>query len=527
MQQEININLGELFRFLWRGLLLALLTGAVLGGAAYWLSQQQETVYWTRATVVAAHDDADLRSFGFSLLTAPPLDISAYRTAALSDPVLRNALSRVGVEEVEPGDIARLRNKLNVRTEDMRTSGLVHLEMTDGSPEEAATLANAVALALVEWDRNRANEILVQGVGTLEGQIAAADERIAALRASGAASEQIQGWVARQDELQEQLYYARALGNSAVGRLNVIQPAPIPTGPISPRPVFNAALAFALGFILAYGGLLLRELLNTRLRNVDDLSAASGLPVLAAFPKVDNTRHLPVEAANYLRTNLLFATADSHPKVILVTSPQAGNGRSSVAISLAESFSRTDARTLLVDADLRNPVIAKEYDLDPKRHAPLRSYLENPYESYEPAYVAVNLTHHLDVVPSFEASPSPTELLSRTFAERLGGWKGDYDVIVIDSAPLLEVADTLTIAPHCTGTVLVTSMDTDRRQLGAAVELLERTGIRLLGVAATFVTTGGRQNSYHKRSEREQPLASGAPATLAGMRQKRGAHRGR
>ena len=240
------------------------------------------------------------------------------------------------------------------------------------------------------------------------------------------------------------------------------------------------------------------ELDDVFLYSVDDLANVAGLPVLAEFPKsAKKTRRLPSEASGYLRTNLLLGTQNVHPKVILVTSPSHNEGKSSVALSLAESFTRANYRTLLVDADLRQPVIAREYNLDDKRHIPLRTHLENPLGSYEAAHVGVNLTQTLDIIPTFRAAPFPTELLSNGFPDALASWEKDYDVIVIDSAPLLNVADTLIIAPLCTGTVLVASLeDTDPQQLEETVERLQRSGVRIFGIAATFVGRGGSRPNY-------------------------------
>ena len=195
----------------------------------------------------------------------------------------------------------------------------------------------------------------------------------------------------------------------------------------------------------------MRDALNTRVRDSEDLARVSGLPVLGEFAKQASGRRLPGERAGYLRTNLLFATT-AEPRVILVTSPQSSEGKSSVALSTAESFARNGFRTLLVDADLRKPVLAGEYGVRPPQ-AGLQDLLENLHEDYRPLEVSPNL--HL--VPSFKPAPAPAELLSFGFRERLNEWRERYDVIIIDSAPVLPVADTLVIAPQCSGVLLAAS----------------------------------------------------------------------
>ena len=264
-------------------------------------------------------------------------------------------------------------------------------------------------------------------------------------------------------------------------------------------------MAFVLGILLAYGLLFLRQALDTRLRSTEDLARTSGLPVLAEFPKLrKGVRRLPVEAVSYLRTNVLLEAGHAHPKVILVTSSKSGEGKSSVAISLAESFVRSEHRTLLIDAELRHPVIDQEYDLNPAQDISLKYLLEHPKVPYTPVGIQVSKHHVLHVVPSFESAASPTDLLSNGFRERLDTWRSQYDVLIIDSPPVLSVADPLIIAPLCTGTVLVTDTRTaNRRQVRSTVDLLQRVGIKLLGVVATHVT-----NPSQSRSGKYLPQAS-------------------
>lgn len=499
MQQDIDISISDLFRFIRRGLIWALLLGAIAGGLAYYHSQNQDVYYRARATVVSSQNTPDLRAFGVSPVFSAPLDASAYRDATLSDPVVSDALTLMGNAEPSPQDIRNLKGITSVRAEIARDSSLIYITTVSATPEGAAQSANALAQALVRWDERRATQGVTRAVETLEDQVEALSEDIRALQVTGGAEAQAQIDVLRSQlaERQSNLNNARVLRNSAMGRLEVLDPAAVPTTPITGNIMINTALAFVLGVMLVYGLLLLRAALDTRLRGTEDLARVSGLPVLAEFPKLTRgSRRLPAEASSYLRTNLLFATADAHPKVILVTSARMTEGKSSVALSVAESFARNDYRTLLVDGDLRKPVIADEYKLDPKRHPSFRTYLENPHRELEPAHVAINLTQRLSVIPTFQTVNSPAELLSRGFRECLERWRHDYDVIIIDSAPVLAVADTLTIAPFCTGTVLVASQQSsDRRQVRAAVELLQRLGVRTLGVAATHVSRQGGQSA--------------------------------
>lgn len=529
MQQDISVSLGDIFRFIRRGLLLALLLAAIGAGVAYFLSSSRDPVYETDAILLVTLGDIDLGGFDAAIVTAPAINPSSYETAVTSQDVIGAALTALGTE-VTPGRVASIRERLNVGVSgdaSFRDSSQLALGLRGENPEDVAATTNALAAALVDWDRQRAEDYITDIINQLDRTIAATQAAIAELEAAGGGAEELGRLQTRLAAQQTNRAEAELNVGTARSRLAVIQAASVPSNPVAPNPELDAVVAGVLGVLLAYGILLLRNLLDTRLRSVEDLEAVSSLPILAEFPRpAKKTRRLPREASGYLRTNLLLATQSVHPKVILVTSPGNGEGKSSVALSLAESFTRANYRTLLVDADLREPVIAREYNLDDKRHMPLRTHLENPHGAYEAAHVGVNLAQTLDIIPTFRAAPSPTELLSLGFPDCLASWQKDYDVIVIDSAPLLDVADTLTIAPLCTGTVLVASLeDTDPQKVGDAVELLQRSGVRIFGIAATFVGRSSARASYpYTRDatdfleEREQPTPNNLPAGTPKLR---------
>jgi polysaccharide biosynthesis transport protein len=258
----------------------------------------------------------------------------------------------------------------------------------------------------------------------------------------------------------------------------------------------NAATAGMIAALFAYGIVLLRELLNTRVRGPIDLALLTGLPVLAEFPKVAGGRRgLPVEIASYLRTAVAFAANATHPKVILVTSTASGHGKSSVAMALAESFSRQRFRTLLIDADMHKPVLAREYALDPRQPSSLRDALHHEADAIFSVRLAAREIE-LDLIPSFGPVPDATELIANHMRSLLDRVAPSYDVIVIDSPPLLSVADALIMAPHTTGVVLAVSVpDADRRQVTNVIALLRRVGVRIFGTVATNLPAGSRPSA--------------------------------
>ncbi len=508
MQQDLSVSLGDVFRFVRRGLLLAALLAAIGAGVSYFVSSSQTPTYETDAILLANLGDLALEGVDVPIVAAPPINPTSYEAAAKGQDVIGAALTALGLE-VTPARVDSVRRRFGVSASSnaaFRDSSQLTLEFRGPDPEGVAATLGALAAALIDWDRQRAETFIGNLIAQLDQTIAATQNEIAQLEAGGGNPGDLGRLQNRLLTQQTNRENAEAAVATARSRLEFIQAPSVPVNPVAPKPLFNAAIAGVLGILLAYGILLIRNLLDTKLRSVDDLAAVIGLPILAEFPKsVKKTRRLPREASSYLRTNLLLGTQSVHPKVILVTSPNHSEGKSSVALSLAESFTRANYRTLLVDADLRRPVIAREYNLDDKRHMPLRTHLENPHGTYEAAHVGVNLTQTLDIIPTFRAAPSPTELLSAGFPDCLASWEKDYDVIVIDSAPLLDVADTLTIAPLCTGTILVASLEnTDPQGLEETVERLQRSGVRIFGIAATFVGRSNPRTSYRYSREADQ-----------------------
>ncbi len=500
MQQDLTTNIGEVLRFIRRGLPLALLVALFAGAAAYFSSSRLPETFRAKAVIAISKNNTSITP---NTPVIQALTDSSYRIAVKGSGVIKQTLESLGLPSTQRDINDFSEKKVRVSSETTTVwnepNSNLTIEVSDSSPINAANYSNALATALIEWDKNRGRESFLGQIESLQDQIRSIEEQIRALQAQG--DERLQGQiddlVVRRQDLQIQVFNYTALTTSPIPNLTIIQPAVEPLEPVAPKPIFNTILATLLGLLATYGIMLMRNALDMRLRDVDDLAKVSELPVLASFPKLPtDTRRLPHEATSYLRTNLLFATSDSHPKVIVVTSAREAEGKSSVALSLAESFVRNNYRTLLVDADMRKPVVAGEYRINSLHQTSLESWLKNPYGSNQAASVPINGKYYLYVIPSFQPSAQAAELLSSGFRECLEVWRKEYDVIIIDSAPILAVADTLTIAPLATGTVLVVNQQkTDRRQVRTAVDILKRIGVRIAGVVATHVSRESTQST--------------------------------
>jgi len=526
-RQDLFVHLREVFAFLGRGALFALVVAGVAGPGVYAWTARQPTLFRAESTLLVARSTAGFSQFGLSSVTAPPIDLAAYQVAARSDVVLLDALRALGVAEPTVGEARSLRTSVDTTAEPgVRDSSLLRVEALGSTRSLAAARADALAQALVAWDQRRATDSVGRVIATLEQQIAALGDQLRALQAqpgAGAAAPseavaQIDGLVRLRAEQQQQLGYARALVASAEGALSILQAADANVVKVAPRPALSTAVAVVLAIALAYGLLLIRRVLNTRLDGSSEIAQATGLPVLAEFRTYARDDEASLrEAAGYLRTNLLFATQEATQRVLMVTSAGEGEGKSTVARSLAESFVRFGYRTLLVDADLRAPSLADHYDVGDvpgAKATTTEAWLRDGSSRHGVLSIALGGEGRLDLIPQFGGVADAAELLGRSFRPALAHW-AEYDVIVVDTAPVLAVSDALSLAPNATGTILVVDRKrADRRRLAVALAALRRVDARLLGVVANNVGDPDTGSGYGYGSPYAplKPDARGLPA---------------
>lgn len=287
--------------------------------------------------------------------------------------------------------------------------------------------------------------------------------------------------------------------------LGITQEAVAPTDPVSPRPLLNLAVGALGGLLLGAGLVVLRETLDTTFKTSKGLDEFIDLPGLGAIPYDKNVPKQPLvsadghsrraEAFRKLRTNLQFSQVDDPPRTIVVTSSMPGEGKTNTAVNLAISLAEAGVSTCLVDADLRSPCVAPTFGL--VQDAGLTTLLIGQARIED---VMQQAGGGLSVLASGPVPPNPTELLaSARMTEVLRELADIYEVVIVDTAPLLPVADTVGLASLAQGTLLVVrAAKTRREQVRTAAESLERVGVRALGTVFSMapVPKGGRYGRY-------------------------------
>jgi capsular exopolysaccharide synthesis family protein len=290
------------------------------------------------------------------------------------------------------------------------------------------------------------------------------------------------------------------------------EPDPLNVKKSHPSKVRALGLALVLGLVLGCGLALTRDYMDDRLHSVDEIKSFLGLPMLGAIPQmvgVDSAvagQMVVIEPASEvaesfrsIRTALYFGAPKDRNKTLLITSPTAGNGKSTTAANLAAVMAQAGKKVLLVDADLRNPSQHIIFNLKDNRVG--LSSLLSGQGTWERAIQRAPIDG-LDLLPSGPKPRNPSEMLnSPMFGELLEMLAEKYDQIIIDSPPVMGVGDARIIAANSDLTLLVLRSEQSTRKLALlARDGLSGVGAHLLGVIVNDVSRRSETNfggSYH------------------------------
>lgn len=293
------------------------------------------------------------------------------------------------------------------------------------------------------------------------------------------------------DLLLGKYYEAQIAENVELGDVEVIDPATVPVRPDPIHPSFDAAIAALAALLLATGGIGLERYFKDRVESREDAERASRLHVLGLIPRLPGAaRRLAVgprgsgEPFHMLATNLRLGT-EAFPRLLVITSASPGEGKSTIAANLAIALARDRIRVLLVDADLRRPTLHKAFGR--QRTPGLSDVLVQ--ESSLDAALARHEMLGLDLLPAGSARSNPPALLgSEEFSRLLQQLRARYDVVVVDTTPVLAVTDASLVCAGADGIMFVVRADyTHRTAVRQAVEQLGRIRARIVGMALTDI----------------------------------------
>jgi succinoglycan biosynthesis transport protein ExoP len=309
------------------------------------------------------------------------------------------------------------------------------------------------------------------------------------------------------------------------GGLEVLAAADVPTSPVSPDHRKDLLVGLAAALVLAAAVAFVREQLDDSLRTKEELERQAGVPVLGLVPAVGSWRdidqpHLETrlhprsatsEAYRTLLTSIDFLSIDHPIRLLQLTSASPGEGKTTTAANLAVAFADAGRRTLLVCCDLRRPRLHRFFGVpaDPGFASVLLGTVE-----LEDATVPAPDTPGLEVLAAGPMPANPAELLRGARAhDLLRRLRAEYDLVIIDSPPVLPVADALVIAREVDATLVVASANkTTRRRLRRAIESLRQVAAPVVGTVFNDIPRSdeyGYDVSYYGYADEGQGGANG------------------
>ncbi|MCK6210902.1 polysaccharide biosynthesis tyrosine autokinase [Georgenia sp. EYE_87] len=312
------------------------------------------------------------------------------------------------------------------------------------------------------------------------------------------------------------LFPAAEDGAEAV-RATIHTPGAVPTEPSVPNAPVNLVLGVVLGLLVGVGVAALREARDTRVRGERDLADVTDATVLARLGRADegdspvfmqtDPNGQRAEAVRALRTNLHFLTATGSTRTIVVTSATAGEGKTTTAVNLAVALADTGSSVLLVDADMRRPAVARTLGLEGR--AGLSTVLIGQANLEDLAQRWGD--RPLDVLPAGQVPPNPSELLSSLpMADLLAEAAGRYDVVIVDSPPVLAVTDPTVLSTLAGGTLMVVATGRRRKtELREALDRLDHVGARVLGLVLNRADVGKEDTRRYEEYVEDGSAARG------------------
>jgi polysaccharide biosynthesis transport protein len=359
-----------------------------------------------------------------------------------------------------------------------------------------ANLANEVAVA-------RARLTTLQGsMRTATGDLSnnsAESVRLRELEREATASREVyESYLQRYQEIadQDQL-------NTADARLMTY--AGLPSSPSSPKLRISLALAIAIGMLLGLGAGVIAEILDQSVKSADDLETKIGVPAIASIPTISKRmmRQLPpsdrhpsgyligrpmsafTEALRVLRTVIVYSKLDFSVKVVAVTSALPDEGKTTISMCLARVAAMSGQKVVVVDCDLRKQSISDVIDIDSE--VGILQVLAGEAQWRSAIVQDPNSDAH--VMPVATSGFTPRDVFGSDAMERLvADLRGHYDLVILDCAPILAVAETRVLVKHADTTVIVARAG--RSAVGAvrsAIAQTEGAGGKVLGVALNCV----------------------------------------
>ncbi len=400
--------------------------------------------------------------------------------------------------------INELKKKLNAKFDDIKTS------LYAGSPEQAKALTKSL---IDEEMKNQALNIKLQ---ELQNLIQSYENKLDALPGASVKLARYE----RKSESLEQLYslvekrYQESALNelSQPGNVVMIGKGRIPNEPSKPNRKLIALVGLIIGFVSSFGFILIKDYFNDSIKTPSDIQNEN-INVLAWIPLIEKNGKkegeseelvilekpdsAPSEAFRAIKARIQFSKVDSgSPKTILITSPAEKEGKTLVSVNLAISYAKSNRKTLLIDCDLRRPRVHTV--LNSNKKPGLVDYLFKKASLDD--IIKNSLIHNFSYIPAGTFPFYPAEILeSNTMKNFLDEMRNMFDIIILDSAPIVAVVDSEILSKIVDASILVVSSENTKVGLMLdAVKLIKNENSTFLGTVLNNFNYKKGYGYYHK-----------------------------
>lgn len=517
-----------------------IIAGIVVGlGSALAFGVTQGKLYTATATVLVEP-------------TTTSLTLNNALPGTVSSQLVATDLQLVTSKPVKDALIRHLGNAPKVVTSASSTTNLITISYTSESPKEAARVANSYATAFVQYEKKTATDNAQAAVETIQGQITRLQSDATSLENRLGPS--TNGQSAQTDALQAELTAFNSqitilegeLAQSEIdaslstGGVILASAATPPTAPSSPRWKRTLAEGLGGGLVVGLAFAFLVDSLDDSIRSKDELNALlPDMPVLGVIPHIDawKLRDRPYlvsltapgspadESYRALRTAIEFRRIDGRLRSIVISSAIAGEGKTSTVANLAVAAARAGLTVLAVSADLRRPRLGAFFL---KEDTVGITSLALGEATIEQAVQEVEQVPGLSYLGTGALLAGPSEVLdSRSVLDLLSSLEDVYDLVLIDTPPILPATDAIVVAREVGAMALVVSEGTTRRRwLARIMELCDQSNIQVIGCILTAATETAKSmygytydesaGSYPHQRRRHSPSVFTRTAAAAG-----------
>ncbi len=498
----------------WWWLILASTLLAAVSSAI--VTYSQPPLYQSRTTIMVGSTINDPNPDSSQIWMSEQL-LTMYADMINRDSVRQGTMEALGISGL-PGYSTKI----------VPNTQFMDITVIDTDPVRAQAVADELVQQLIlrspagqeEQDRQ---EFVYEQLDELEANIRATKDEVTKLESELAAmlsARQIADTQNQINALNQKLLtlqgnYASLLSTTQRGATNnitVVEPANLPSSPMSSKLINNILLAAAIGFMLGAGAAYLLEYMDDTIKNPEDVQSAIGEVTLGAVPElsakdlragdlimVNHPQSPPAEAYRILRTNLQFASIDKPVKTLLVTSPDASEGKSLTAGNLAVSLAQSGKRVVVLDCDMHRPRQHRVFNT--VNNVGVTTALLD--ENADPTrYLQRTDDPNLKIMTTGPLPPNSAELLGSQRMKNLLKTLGEQaDYIIVDSPPVLALSDAPVLATQVDGTLLVILSGKTREEgLKRAAAVLSQVNAHVVGVLLNRLSSrrGSGYNYYYR-----------------------------